>query len=184
MSDFVTGIETELSKGFQKLENVGATLLEDVENVVMHPITSLEKAGYATYDVLKRGAEYVERDVEKGAEYVESGLEKGAEDVIYYLPSHHTQKAEYPVKDTTIPTYDVPVVAPPVKKSSSRKTFKTIVNWTIMVLILFLIGVIIYLTCVRYSLAGSSLMHGDRTLAAALLTPELSAGLTTLAATL
>jgi hypothetical protein len=69
-------------------------------------------------------------------------------------------------------------------RSSGRKFFKTLINWTILLLILLLIGIIIYLTCKRYSLVGDALNKGDRTMAAALLSPELSAGLSTLAATL
>jgi hypothetical protein len=216
MADFISGVETELSKGFQRLESVGSTLLEDTESVISHPIQSLERVGSATLGALRRGAGYLEDAAEqvvyhpvqslesagsatvgaikRGATY----LEETAEDVYdklmvdasnlnkvvtSHLPPHHTRRMVAP--SAPAPTAVVPAPRRAVAEGTmTRRTLKTIVNWTIVLLVLLLIGVIVYLTCKRYSLAGTSLMSGDRTMAAALLTPELSAGLSTLAATL
>ena len=215
MADVISGIETDLSKGFQRLESIGSTLLDDTESVLSHPIQSLERVGSATLGALRRGAGYLEDTAEqvishpiqsletagsatvgaikRGASY----LEETAEDVYgtlmtdvsnldkvvtSHLPPHHTKRM-------VAPPATAPAVVPAPRKAVAegtvtRRTIKTIVNWTIVLLVLLLIGVIVYLTCKRYSLVGTSLMSGDRTMAAALLTPELSAGLSTLAATL
>ena len=198
MADFISGVENDLSKGFQKLESMGSSLLEDTESVLSHPVESLERAGSATYGALRRGASYLGETaeqvgastygaVERGASYLEdtaenvygklmgevSNLDKV---VTSHLPPHHTKRTG------VVPRVYTQVV--PVVTTDSRQMLKKLVNWVILLLVLVLIGVIVYLTCKRYSLVGASLYSGDRTMAAALLTPELSAGLSTLAATL
>ena len=211
MADFISGIETDLSKGFQRLESVGSSLLEDSESVLSHPIQSLERVGAATMGALRTGAGYLEDTAEqviyhpvqslesagtatmgalrRGATYLEETAENVYDTlmtdvsnldkvVTSHLPPHHTKRMD------VVQSPSLPQVVPAEGRKSSRQMLKTLVNWTIVLLVLLLIGVIVYLTCKRYSLVGTSLMSGDRTMAAALLTPELSAGLSTLAATL
>ena len=74
--------------------------------------------------------------------------------------------------------------AQPTKVKKSKTLMKKLINWVILVLVLVLIGVIVYLTCQRYLLVGSAVSSGNNIMAAALLTPELSTGLSTLAAAL
>jgi hypothetical protein len=70
---------------------------------------------------------------------------------------------------------------PQSKMYKAKRAIRNIVNFSIILLVLLLIAVLIYLTFVRYYLAGSSFMHGNKLVAAALLSPELSTGLSTLA---
>ena len=70
---------------------------------------------------------------------------------------------------------------PQSKMYKAKRAIRNIVNFTIILLVLLLIAVLIYLTFVRYYLAGSSFMHGNKLVAAALLSPEISTGLSTLA---
>ena len=209
MADFISGVESDLSKGFQRLEATGSTLLEDTESVLSHPIQSFETAGSAAYGAFKQGASYVGetagqvfshplQSLESAGSATYGALKQGAEYIgetaenVYgklmgevsnldkvitsHLPPHHTQRRADVIRAPVAGMAPAPMV--------SRQTIKTVVNWTILALVLLLIGVIVYLTCKRYSLVGTSLMYGNTTMAAALLTPELSAGLSTLAATL
>ena len=93
------------------------------------------------------------------------------------FPAHHT--------NALAPVYvgaPAPVVTARVIKKKGY--LRTLVNWAILLLVIILIGVLVFLTCKRYVLAGNAYMSGNNMMAAALLSPELSTGLSTLAATL
>lgn len=180
MSEYISGIENELSKGYQSVKKFGSSLVEDTESVLTEVGTDL-----------KKGVSFVGESAEK--------LYRGVA-AVPEQPEHQLALQRGPSNLDKVTTQQEPSApmapAQPVEvrakspsrmqrvRSSGRKLLKTVVNWTILLLILVLIGVIVYLTCKRYSLVGTALNLGDRTMAAALLSPELSAGLSTLAATL
>ena len=213
MTDNISGVENETVKSCQPVHSFGASLLEESESALMHPIDTIERAGSAaihgiervgsaalhgvekvgsgalhgvekvgsgTYDALKSGVSYVEKSAENLYGKVMGNntddhtivLNQGGETNLDKL-NQHMEAIQRPQP-----------VASPIVRSRVRNISKTIINWIILLLVLLLIGVIIYLTCKRYSLVGTALNTGDRTMAAALLSPELSTGLSTLAAVL
>jgi hypothetical protein len=209
MSDFITGVENDLSKGFQSLESIGTGLLDDVDNVAFHPLSSIERIGSVTMEALRKGASYIEdtaeniygrlkTDAQQAGTAVRTQVSNLDKVVTSHLPAHHTslqpvsELKQSPISLTHIeqvqevkPEVVKAVVKPEVVKTvRKRSLLKKLVNWVILLLVLVLIGVIVYLTCKRYSLVGSAIDKGDNLMAAALLTPELSAGLSTLAAVL
>jgi len=204
MSGFISGVESDLTKSCQSMESIGTGLMDDVGETACHPLTSVERIGATTMDVLQRGARYVENTAESVYDKIRSGSRKGIQlaerelnnldkVVTSHLPSHHTAQVANPSVSVPAPVAiaypqvesKLEVQETPRKKTKeSKKLFKKIINWVILVLVLILIGVIIYLTCKRYLLVGTAMSSGNNMMAAALLTPELSAGLTTLAAAL
>jgi len=177
MSEYISGIENELAKGYQSVKKFGSSLVEDTESVLTEVGTDLRKG----VSFVGESAEKLYRDVVGRDQRPEEQipLRDGPSNLDKVTSKQEPTDRLAPV---AVPAPVQP--APKMARSNLRKVVKTLVNWTILLLILVLIGVIIYLTCKRYSLVGVALDQGDRTMAAALLSPELSAGLSTLAATL
>ncbi len=225
MTDNISGVEHETVKSCQPVHSFGASLLEESESALMHPIDTIERAGSATlgaveragsytlgaveragsatlgavesagsatlgaveragsatYGALKSGASFVGRSAENLYGRVMGGhgevehqivLNQGGESNLDKL-NQHMEMIQQPQP-----------IAGPTLRTRTRNVARTVVNWVILLLVLLLIGVIVYLTCKRYSLVGNALNTGDRLMAAALLSPELSTGLSTLAAVL
>jgi hypothetical protein len=174
------GVEKVGSGALHGVERVGSGALHGVERVGSGALHGVEKVGSGTYDALKSGVSYVEKSAENLYGKVMGNntddhtivLNQGGETNLDKL-NQHMEAIQRPQP-----------VASPIVRSRVRNISKTIINWIILLLVLLLIGVIIYLTCKRYSLVGTALNTGDRTMAAALLSPELSTGLSTLAAVL
>lgn len=140
MTDLITGIETELSKGYQRID------IDDSDSV--------------------------QSDVKVVEPNLVQQIPLQAAPAI--VPQPHLQQ---PVQVNTKPV-------PKTQRSNNQRfklVVKNIVNMIIILLILLLIGVLIYLTLVRYYLAGANLFNGNKIIGAALLSPELSTGLSTLA---
>lgn len=200
MSGFVSGVESDLTKGYQSMESIGTGLLDEIDDVSCHPLTSVERIGSTTMDVLRKGARYFENTAEDAYNKLRSGSRQGMQlaerelsnldkVVTSHLPLHHTAqvaqtKASVPAPVVKSKVESRPEVHAERKARKSRKLLKKLVNWVVLVLVLVLIGVIVYLTCQRYLLVGSAFSSGNNVMAAALLTPELSTGLSTLAAAL
>ncbi len=178
MADFISGVENDLSKGYQSVKHFGSNLLDDSESVASGTLHAIERAGHATYDTLKKSASYVGESAESMYHHV---MGDSQPETIH--PVHHTSNLNK-MQTAHLPIPNNVVVHPKMHLPSKKTMFKTLVNWTILLLVLLLIGVIIYLTCKRYSLIGDAISSGNNMLAAALLSPELSTGLSTLAAAL
>ena len=154
MTDFVSGIESELSKSYQRIDEDQVQVrvpqtLPDFPSIVQNA-----HAGNVLVDQ---------------PQFIQSVHNQ----IPTQVPTQvHTpvpvQVAEVPRKRTT-------------KMFRAKRAIRDIVNMTIVLLVLLLIGVVIYLTFLRYYLAADSFMHGNNWNAAALLSPELSSGLSTLA---
>ncbi len=227
MADSINGIENTLCQGYQSVEHFGGSLLDDVENAVMHPIDTLVSAGSAGFNaaayavqnpidavgnvgsatlnaagaVASTGLEYAGKvgsaalgSVKKSVSFVGETAENAYANVMddesasgsasnldkvsgSGLPMHHTQGM------VPLPVEGPAPVAPRMVRKS-RGYLRTMVNWAILILVVILIGVLVYLTCKRYVFAADAFMSGNNMMAAALLSPELSTGLSTLAATL
>ena len=156
MTDFVSGIESELSKSYQRIDEDQVQVrvpqtLPDFPSIVQNA-----HAGNVLVDQ---------------PQFIQSVHNQ----IPTQVPTQvHTpvpvQVAEVPRKRTTT-----------TKMFRAKRAIRDIVNMTIVLLVLLLIGVVIYLTFLRYYLAADSFMHGNNWNAAALLSPELSSGLSTLA---
>jgi hypothetical protein len=95
MSEFITGVENDLSKSYQKLEHVGHGLLDDVEELVKHPVNTIERAGKRVMNALREGTNYVEDKTESMYHALRNDLSnvnfKGYENEL----SHDLKYAEY-----------------------------------------------------------------------------------------
>ncbi len=199
MTENISGIEHDTVKSCQPVHSFGSSLLEESESVVMHPISSLERAGEATYHGAETLGSAVVHGVERAGSAVVHGVERAGSAVKHGFTNLYDRVARRHPQEQAIVLNEGPSnldrvnqvselvqpVAPTVSfRTHSRNFARRVVNWIILLLVLLLIGVIVYLTCKRYSLVGDALSTGDRMMAAALLSPELSSGLTTLAAAL
>ncbi len=70
------------------------------------------------------------------------------------------------------------------KLAPKRSTIKMFINILIAIAVLVLLGVVVYLTCVRYRLVGDAMTTGNNTMAMALLSPEITGMATGLATAL
>ena len=150
MTDFVSGIESELSKSYQRIDEDQVQvpqILPDFPSIVQNA-----HAGNVLVDQ---------------PHIIQSVHNQIPTQVLTPAP---VQVAEVPRKRTTT-----------TKMFRAKRAIRDIVNMTIVLLVLLLIGVVIYLTFLRYYLAADNFMHGNKWNAAALLSPELSSGLSTLA---
>ena len=161
--------------------NVGAATINAAGSVADTGLQYAGKFGSAALGAVKKSVSFVGETAENAyanvmddeRQAVTSNLDKVSSSG---LPMHHTQAlAPMPVEAPA------PVAARVVRR---KGYLRTVVNWAILLLVIVLIGVLVYLTCKRYVLAGTAYMSGDNMLAATLLSPELSTGLSTLAATL
>jgi hypothetical protein len=146
MADLISGIETELSKGYQRIDIVDN---DSVHSSIVPPEPNL------------------------------------IQNVPYLPPQMAPQMPSVvPPSQVFVPmSNELPVV--PSKANGrmfrAKRAIRNVVNMSIIVLVLLLIALIIYLTFVRYYLAGANFMAGNKMVSAALLSPELSTGLSTLA---
>jgi hypothetical protein len=192
MTDNITGIEHDTVKSCQPVHSFGSSLLEESESVVMHPISSLERAGEATYHGAERLGSATVGAVVRGVERAGSAVKHGFTNLYDRVTGHQAQEHGIVLNEgpsnldkvNQVSELVQPVAPTVTLRTHSRNFARRVVNWIILLLVLLLIGVIIYLTCKRYTLVGDALSTGDRMMAAALLSPELSSGLTTLAAAL
>lgn len=208
MSDAIMGIQNELSKGFLSLsddytdnmyniennnmihhkEEHGNQFIEDIQSVgsaigygITHPIETLKNTGVAAYDATKTVGSAIVNTVANPIESIKK-VGEVASDVI-------TGGASV-VGNTAGNVYNGFVGASQnqlhtnVFEDDSQSVWKKIIKWIILLLVLILVGVVIYVTLIRYKLVGNALSNNDSLMAAALLSPELSSGLTTLAAAL
>jgi len=196
-------VENAVMHPIDTLSSVGSAGFNAAAYAVQNPISAVGNVGSATINaagvVANTGLEYAGKvgsaalgSVKKSVSFVGETAENAYANVMddeyastsnldkvsgSGLPMHHTQGM--------VP---LPVEAPaPVAQRMVRKSrgyLRTMVNWAILILVVILIGVLVYLTCKRYVFAASAYMSGNNMMAAALLSPELSTGLSTLAATL
>lgn len=150
MADLISGIETELSKGYQRID------IADNDSV-------------------------------------QSSIVASDPNLIQNVPNMPPQMAPQmaPQMPSVVPpsqgfvpmSNEIPGV--PSKGNGrmfrAKRAIRNVVNMSIVILVLLLIAVLIYLTFVRYYLAGANFMAGNKLVSAALLSPELSTGLSTLA---
>lgn len=211
MSESPSGIETFASVNCRAVENFDLSLLDDVEDALLHPIDTLGKVGSGAvnavvhpidtiqnvgsavgsvgsygFDVASKVGTAALGSAKRSVSFVGETAETVFDRVIDQqgsnsnsnsnldrvsgsgLPSHHTGEMQAGAEPT------VP---------KRRSYLRTVVNWAIVLLIIVLVGVLLFLTFNRWVLAGNALMSGDRMMAATLLSPELSSGISTLAAT-
>jgi hypothetical protein len=180
---------------FDAVSNVGSATLSAAGNVANTGADYATKVGSAALGAVKKSVSFVGETAENAyANVMEDQPRQVYSNVVMEdeprqvyarnldkvsnsgLPMHHTQNmVPLPVEGN----------APAPRVVRKRKGYlKTIVNWTILLLVIVLIGVLVFLTCKRYILAGNAYMSGNNMMTAVLLSPELSTGLSTLAATL
>jgi hypothetical protein len=132
MSEHINGIENELAKGYQSVKKFGSSLVEDTESVS----TEVGKN-------LRKGVSFVGESAEK--------LYRGITDTQpQQRPEPQVVLRKGPSNLDKVTTRQEPSLqmAPAVPKqastrmqrsrSSGRKFFKTLINWTILLLILLL----------------------------------------------
>jgi len=154
MADLISGIETELSKGYQRIDiadndSVQSSIVASEPNLI--------------------------QNVPNMPPHVASQM---APQMAPQMPS------VVPPSQGFVPMVnEIPGV--PSKGNGrmfrAKRAIRNVVNMSIVILVLLLIAVLIYLTFVRYYLAGANFMAGNKLVSAALLSPELSTGLSTLA---
>jgi hypothetical protein len=174
------GIERAGSATLHDVERAGSATIHGVERAGSATLHGIEKAGSATYGAFKSGASYIEKSAENLYGKV---MGNNTDDHAIILNQYGESNLDKLNQHMEMIDQPQPIAGPTVR-TRARNMSKTIVNWIILLLVLLLIGVIVYLTCKRYSLVGTALNTGDRLMAAALLSPELSTGLSTLAAIL
>jgi hypothetical protein len=166
---------------FNAVGNVGSATLSAAGSVANTGVDYAGKVGSAALGAVKKSVSFVGETAENAyanvmdneQNYATSNLDRVTNTG---LPMHHTQ--------SMIP---LPVESPAPAARRVRKSkgyLRTLVNWAILLLVIVLIGVLVFLTCKRYILAGNAYMSGNNMMTAVLLSPELSTGLSTLAATL
>ncbi len=84
----------------------------------------------------------------------------------------------------TMPAIPASMKSTMCKFAPKRSTLKMFLNILIAIAVLVLLGVVVYLTCVRYRLVGDAMTTGNNTMAMALLSPEITGMATGLAAAL
>ena len=180
MSELITGMESSLTQNYQLINSDGTNYGDalnvsnfinatPVQNVKFQP-TFLQDYGSMQYDM---SYQYPNSSPENTAENTYNNMHNNTATVL-----EPYQEPEITVSQESGPKYTK------ITKCRARNTFKQLLNIFIVLLIVALIGVLVYLTCKRYNLVGDAIDAGNSELAALLLTPELSAGLTTLAAIL
>jgi hypothetical protein len=120
-------------------------------------------------------------NISSGARNVTSETAQGVQNSgDYDLTKSETNTFPESIRQITSDVYQGGVKA--VKYVTPRKDqIKKLLNVLIIISVIILLGIVVYLTCVRYRLVGTALSTNDRPLAAALLTPEIATGVTTLA---
>lgn len=151
MTDFISGIESELSKGYQRID------IPDYDNAPSSVVVTDQNVVQVVPPQL------LSQQV---------------------VPQQVAQVPVVPLSQLYVPTQidsqEVPRKSHG-KMYRAKRAIRNVVNMAIIILVLLLIAVLIYLTFVRYYLAGANLMYGNKIVGAALLSPELSSGLSTLA---
>lgn len=207
MSDAIIGIQNELSKGYLSLDDIPDNMynlennnilhhkeehnnqfMDDINSVgnaigygITHPIETLKNTGIAAYDATKTVGSTIVNTVAHPIQSIQK-VGEAASNVI-------TGGASV-VGNTAGNVYNGFVGASQnnlhtnVFENDSQSVWKKIIKWIILLLVFILVGVVIYVTLIRYKLVGNALSNNDTLMAAALLSPELSSGLTTLAAAL
>lgn len=175
------------------IENVGSDIYHGVENTIEHPINTVENVGDDIYNVLKKGVSYVVHT----SDDIYDKITGTSPHTIYHAavpqPSTSVKQPETKQPETKQPETKQPETKQSEMKQSeftpsyasrARKMLKVFLHAIIILLTIALIGTIVYMTFVRYSLVGDAITTGNKTVAYALLTPELSAGLSTLVSAL
>ncbi len=207
MSESPSGIETFASVNCRSVENFDLSLLDDVEdallhpidtlgkvgsgavNAVVHPINTLENVGSAVgavggfgLDVASKVGSAAFGSAKKSVSFVGDTAETVFDRVSEQQGSGSNLDR---VSGSGLPSHHSDSVQASAEPAAPKKRgyLRTIVNWAIVLLIMVLVGVLLYLTFNRWVLAGNALMSGDRLMAATLLSPELSSSISTLAAT-
>jgi hypothetical protein len=165
-----------MSKNLKQTEKSGDALYSDVNNVGRNLLDDTQSVISTLGENISSGARYVVSEAAQGVQTLGSAVSdvvtpivKPVTDIIpesvRQIPSNVYQGGKKVV------TYVLP----------RKDQVKKILNILILIAVIVLIGVVVYLTCVRYRLVGTALSANDRPLAAALLTPEIATGVTTLA---
>lgn len=146
-------MDNSAEKFLSSVENVGSSLLDDGESLAYGAVHAAEYSVDTASSYLSRGLNVLEQGFDKGLDVLNQSTK--------------------PLYSGIMPTTVVPA-------ESKRPMLRKLLNVVLVIAILTLIGVVIYLTCKRYSLVGDAISSGNTGLAAALLTPELSTGLSSL----
>jgi uncharacterized membrane protein YqjE len=198
----ITGIESDLLKTTHNLETVGYGAFDEVkdvlfhpettiktfektlepawtesktfgENLVYHPIKTLENVVVGAYDTVKQGVKYLNKNLD-------STLQNLDEDRTMLISELEDDQltGERKVVLKKVPMQDS-------SKQSTRVALKSLLKSVIIILILISILIVLYFAFFsRYSLVRQLYSSGNHYMSSALLTPELSLGLSTLAAAL
>lgn len=203
-SNLLDDVENSLMHPIDTLGQIGSTGLNAAAYAVQNPINAVGNVGSATLSaagtVASTGLEYAGKvgsaalgAVKKSVSFVGETAENAYANVMEDEPRQAYSSNLDKVTNTGLPSHHTQAMVPlPVETQApvprgvrkSKGYLRSLVNWAILLLVIVLIGVLVFLTCKRYVLAGSAYMSGDNMMAAALLSPELSTGLSTLAATL
>ncbi len=165
-----------MSKNLKQTEKSGDALYTDVNNVGKNLLDDTQSIFSTLGENISSGARYVISETAQGVQSVGSAVS----DVVTPIVKPVTDIIPESVRQIPSHVYQGGVKA--VKYVTPRKDqIKKLLNVLIIISVIILLGVVVYLTCVRYRLVGTALSANDRPLAAALLTPEIATGVTTLA---
>ncbi len=131
MSNMITGIENDLTKGYQRVDNFGASLLDDTESVLSHPVASIQAAGVSAWDALNAGAGFVEQKLENVYDAVSDRV-SNLDLVSAQQPAHHTSSQPS--------TSMVSRVESDVSGMFSRANLKKVLKWVIIFLAVYLVA--------------------------------------------
>ena len=165
-----------MSKNLKQTEKNGDVLFSDVNNVGRNLLDDSQSIISTLGESISSGARFVVSETAQGVQAVGSAVS----DVVTPIVKPVTDIIPESVRQVPGQVYQggariVNYVLP------RKEQVKKILNILILLAVIVLLGVVVYLTCVRYRLVGSALSANDRPLAAALLTPEIATGVTTLA---
>jgi hypothetical protein len=161
-----------MSKNLKQTEKSGDAIYTDVNNVGRNLLDDTQTVISTLGESVSSGARYIVSESAQGVGEVGSAVVDFVKPVTDIIPESVRQvPGQVYQGGARIVNYILP----------RKEQVKKILNILILLAVIVLLGVVVYLTCVRYRLVGPALAANDRPLAAALLTPEIAAGVTTLA---
>jgi hypothetical protein len=161
-----------MSKNLKQTEKSGDAIYTDVNNVGRNLLDDTQTVISTLGESVSSGARYIVSESAQGVGEVGSAVVDFVKPVTDIIPESVRQvPGQVYQGGARIVNYILP----------RKEQVKKILNILILLAVIVLLGVVVYLTCVRYRLVGSAFSANDRPLAAALLTPEIAAGVTTLA---
>ena len=134
MSNVVSGIENDLTKGYQAVDKFGQSLLDDTESVLSHPVASIRAAGVSAWDALNTGAGYVEGKLERAYDEIAGGSNLDRVSNYPDVVPHHTESQLQEIESD-------------VEGWFTKANLKKVLKWVIVFLIVYFLGMLFVSTC-------------------------------------